>query len=205
MGNKKQIINKKREFIVMCKPNIDVYHTNDRLKVKNFLKTNELIISKDTNWLGKGMYFWDNLSNAKYWKNEKLRKRETTDIKIIKGKIFLEKLLDLTDEETVKYIDDIWSFISKFSEIQKIEIEKAELGRKLDVIFDFYKNIPGKESKIFDYNVIKCLGSYRKNLMGSLDLFSESNLTLSNKVIYSVKENICIGKFEIIDEGGKNE
>ena len=96
-------------------------------------------------------------------------------------------------------------FISKFSEIQKIKIEKAELGRKLDVIFDFYKNIPGKESKIFDYNVIKCLGSYRKNLMGSLDLFSESNLTLSNKVIYSVKENICIGKFEIIDEGGKNE
>ena len=205
MGNKKQIINKKREFIVMCKPNIDVYHTNDRLKVKNFLKTNELIISKDTNWLGKGMYFWDNLSNAKYWKNEKLRKRETTDIKIIKGKIFLEKLLDLTDEETVKYIDDIWSFISKFSEIQKIKIEKAELGRKLDVIFDFYKNIPGKESKIFDYNVIKCLGSYRKNLMGSLYLFCESNLTLSNKVIYSVKENICIGKFEIIDEGGKNE
>ena len=145
MGNKKQIINKKREFIVMCKPNIDVYHTNDRLKVKIFLKTNELIISKDTNWLGKGMYFWDNLLNAKYWKNEKLRKRETTDIKIIKGKIFLEKLLDLTDEETVKYIDDIWS----------------------------------------------------------LDLFSESNLTLSNKVIYSVKENICIGKFEIIDEEGK--
>ena len=189
----------------MCRPNIDVYHANDELKIENFLKTNELIISKDTNWLGKGMYFWDNLSNAKYWKNEKLRKRETTDIKIIKGKIFLEKLLDLTDEETVKYIDDIWSFISKFSEIQKIKIEKAELGRKLDVIFDFYKNIPGKESKIFDYNVIKCLGSYRKNLMGSLDLFSESNLTLSNKIIYSVKENICIGKFEIIDEGGKNE
>ena len=186
---------------------VEVIHftENNINEVENFLKTNELIISKDTNWLGKGMYFWDNLSNAKYWKNEKLRKRETTDIKIIKGKIFLEKLLDLTDEETVKYIDDIWSFISKFSEIQKIKIEKAELGRKLDVIFDFYKNIPGKESKIFDYNVIKCLGSYRKNLMGSLDLFSESNLTLSNKVIYSVKENICIGKFEIIDEGGKNE
>ena len=45
MGNKKQIINKKRESIVMCKPNIDVYHTNDKLKVKNFLETNELIIS----------------------------------------------------------------------------------------------------------------------------------------------------------------
>ena len=69
MGNKKQIINKKREFIVMCKPNIDVYHTNDRLKVKNFLKTNELIITKDTNCLGKAMFFWYNLSNPKYWKN----------------------------------------------------------------------------------------------------------------------------------------
>lgn len=33
----------------MCKSNVDVYHANDRLKVENFLKTNELIISKDTN------------------------------------------------------------------------------------------------------------------------------------------------------------
>ena len=117
----------------MCRPNIDVYHTNDEFKIEKFLKTNELIISKDTNWLGNGMYFWDNLSNAKYWKNEKLRKKETTNIKIIKGKIFLEKLLDLTDEETARYIDDIWSFISKFSKIQKMKIEKAELGRKLKI------------------------------------------------------------------------
>lgn len=186
----------------MCRPNVDVYHTNDELKVENFLQTNELIISKDTNWLGSGMYFWDNLSNAKYWKNEKLRKRETTNIKIIKGKIFLENLLDLTDEETVRYVNKIWSCISKFSEIKRMKIEKAELGRKLDVIFDFYKAHLSKE---FDYNVIKCLGSYRKDLMESLDLFSESNLTLTNKIIYSVKENICISKFEIINEGGKNE
>ena len=117
----------------MCKSNVDVYHANDRLKVENFLKTNELIISKDTNWLGSGMYFWDNLSNAKYWKNEKLRKNETIDIKIIKGKIFLEKLLDLTDEETVKKIDKTWDIISKDSEIKKMEIKKIELGRKLDI------------------------------------------------------------------------
>ena len=184
----------------MCKPNVNVYHANDRLKVENFLETNELIISKDTNWLGSGMYFWDNLSNAKYWKNEKLRKNETIDIKIIKGKIFLEKLLDLTDEETVKKIDKTWDIISKDSEIKKMEIKKIELGRKLDIIFDFYKAHLSKE---FDYNVIKCLGSYKRNLMGNLDLFSESNLTLSNKIIYSIKESICIGKFEIVDEGGK--
>lgn len=151
------------------------------------------------------MYFWDNLSNAKYWKNEKLRKNETIDIKIIKGKIFLEKLLDLTDEETVKKIDKTWDIISKDSEIKKMEIKKIELGRKLDIIFDFYKNISERTSKIFDYNVIKCLGNYRKNLMRNLDLFSESNLILSNKIIYSVKENSCMSKFEIIDEGGKNE
>ena len=186
----------------MCRSNIDVYHTNDELKVENFLKTNELIISKDTNWLGSGMYFWDNLSNAKYWKNEKLRKKETTNIKIIKGKIFLEKLLDLTDVETVRSIDKIWNVISNSSKIQKMKIEKAELGRKLDVIFDFFSE---KESKIFDYNVIKCLGSYKRDLMRSLDSFSESNLTLTNKTIYSVKENNCISKFEIIDEGGRNE
>ena len=186
----------------MCRPNIIAYHTNDSLKIENFLGTNELIISEDINWLGKGMYFWDNLSNAKYWKNEKLRKNETTDIKIIKGTIFLEKMLDLTDEETVRYIDEVWNCISKFSEIKRIKIEKTELGRKLDVIFDFYKN---KSFETFDYNVIKCSGGYKRNLIESLDLFSESKLTLSNKVIYSVKENDCISNFEIIDEGGKNE
>lgn len=41
--------------------------------------------------------------------------------------------------------------------------------------------------------------------MRSLDSFSKSNLTLTNKTIYSVKENTCISKFEIIDEGGRNE
>ena len=83
-----------------------------------------------------------------------------------------------------------------------MKIEKAELGRKLDVIFDFFSE---KDSKIFDYNVIKCLGSYKRDLMRSLDSFSKSNLTLTNKTIYSVKENTCISKFKIIDEGGKNE
>ena len=47
----------------------DDEYENNINEVENFLKTNELIISKDTNWLGSGMYFWDNLSNAKYWKN----------------------------------------------------------------------------------------------------------------------------------------
>ena len=89
--------------------------------------------------------------------------------------------------------------------ISGVEIRLRELGRKLDIIFDFYKNISERTSKIFDYNVIKCLDNYRKNLMRNLDLFSESNLILSNKIIYSVKENSCMSKFEIIDEGGKNE
>lgn len=58
---------------------------------------------------------------------------------------------------------------------------------------------------VYQKNVIKGLGSYKRDLMRSLDLFSESNLTLTSKTIYSVKESTCISKFEIIDEGGRNE
>ena len=52
-------------------PNIIAYHTNYDFKCNHFIKTKTPIISEDTYWLGDGMYFWDNLSNAKFWVNKK--------------------------------------------------------------------------------------------------------------------------------------
>ena len=51
------------------------YHCNDLERTKKFVENKELIMTQeDGYWLGKGMYFWDNLSNAHYWKKEKERK-----------------------------------------------------------------------------------------------------------------------------------
>lgn len=56
--------------------NIKVYHCNDKQRCEKFLKEDNYLIwsEEDGIWLGSGMYFWDNLSNAKYWKGEKNEK-----------------------------------------------------------------------------------------------------------------------------------
>lgn len=49
---------------------IILYHSDEENKCKQFVdKENVLILSgntKDDIWLGKGMYFWDNMGNAKW-------------------------------------------------------------------------------------------------------------------------------------------
>ena len=55
-------------------PNIIGYHANDKEKCQKFVENSICIFSEDTYWLGYGMYFWDTMSNAVYWKTEKFRK-----------------------------------------------------------------------------------------------------------------------------------
>ena len=69
-------------------PNIIVYHCNDIERCDIFLEKKDYMIEskEDGIWLGEGMYFWDNYSNANYWLHEKERK-DTQDkqFSIIKG------------------------------------------------------------------------------------------------------------------------
>lgn len=65
--------NEKRRHIV--RPNSILYHCNDKTRCQKFLDNKKFMIEskEDGIWLGNGMYFWDNLSNAKFWyrKNNK--------------------------------------------------------------------------------------------------------------------------------------
>ena len=54
-------------------PMIKVYHCNSEEKCNDFIIRKKLLESNhpyDSFWLGKGMYFWDNLGNAKYWRKK---------------------------------------------------------------------------------------------------------------------------------------
>lgn len=58
-------------------PIIKIFHCNSEIKCNEFIFQNKLLESKhpyDSLWLGRGMYFWDNLGNAKYWKRERNKK-----------------------------------------------------------------------------------------------------------------------------------
>ena len=94
----------------VVEPNIIGYHTNSKIKCKNFMDNeNYLIWSKDTHWLGDGMYFWDNLSNADYWLSEKKRKEpQIKEWSIVSANIYLNKMLDLTDEKIVEQYNKLW-------------------------------------------------------------------------------------------------
>lgn len=73
------------------------YHTNSLSKCMDFITTSHLVwCEEDGNWLGSGMYFWDNLSNAKFWQVKK-EKYGAIDVKIVRALLSLTDLLDLTD------------------------------------------------------------------------------------------------------------
>jgi hypothetical protein len=54
------------------------------------------------------MCFWDNYGNAKYWEKEKQRKEPTKKYTIIKAKVSLENVRDLTDIKVCKKVNNIW-------------------------------------------------------------------------------------------------
>jgi hypothetical protein len=137
-------------------PNIIGYHTNNSERCFSFMEEKgddaKIIIGFDETWLGEGMYFWDNLSNAKYWARQKLRKhQEIKTVSIVKGHVILDALLDLTDNDILTTIDKLWlSYCSKHKNINKY----SPLGIKINTLFRVYKSLNQK------YDSIKVFGFY---------------------------------------------
>lgn len=184
--------------------NVILYHCNDKKRCLKFLSSNTyMIISiEDGIWLGNGMYFWDNLGNAKYWKKEKQRKKPESNFVILKSRISIENLLDLTDGEICGKLEELWN---KWKiKIGVTENDKAvNLGKKLNLL---YKCIPSFRD---NYNVFKILGKYNKTPNNGFFYYNvcdnKIEPTLASKCIYNVKcKEAIIDRFsyqEVIDNG----
>ena len=164
--------------------NIIAYHVNDYERCKKYTdNSNYLIVSNDTKWLGNGMYFWDNDSNADYWISQKKRK-DLKDKKIAKTKsnIFIDRMLDFTDVNHRKIFYDLWI---KYKELEDGS-EEDLLGVKVDKLFDYF---PFLRDNFF---VIRVYGNYKytpKNDLFVYDLKNvECNPITHVKTIYSVKK-----------------
>ena len=72
------------------------------------------------------MYFWDNLSNAKYWINKKTKRGVKNEISITKSHIIIDENLDLSDEDIMKTMNELWIEIC-LKEKKKIESENKKL------------------------------------------------------------------------------
>ena len=85
------------------------FHANDDRRCKNFVDKGILIIDEnDTDYLGKGMYFWTNSNQAKWWKAEK--KKDC----IVKAIINIDEedhLLDINDSECLERLQRLFQYI----------------------------------------------------------------------------------------------
>ena len=174
--------------------NILGYHSNEKIKILNFVNKNIPIFSDDTHWLGYGMYFWDNYNNSLYWKQEKERKNEKKiPVLIASANVITESiLLDLTDHGHVKFIDRIWNaHLEKLPAKEKKLISNYPLGKRIDFLFKTY---PSLEER---YKAIKCFGRYKNNI-SKFDVICNNKITNGVKTIYCVRDENFIKNPNII-------
>lgn len=180
----------------MEKPLAILFHCNEKKKCEKFLSDeNYLIISyEDGIWLGDGMYFWDNMTNANYWLRVKLRKDKNKEYCIVKAGVYLDHILDLTDIDICNKIEELWK---KYLEVNNIEdYLQVELGYKLNVLFSAIGSFTDK------YYIIKIIGKYLQNTKNNLFQYDNKNDKIepitSVKCIYSVRNKKCITDRELV-------
>jgi len=160
-------------------PNITGYHANNREKTRAFVDKGVLVYSDDTDYLGYGMYFWDNLSNAKYWAKQKIKKDRLRYCYISTANVIVdEPILDLTDRETIGLIRRLWL---EFCKLQGAE-KSQPLGVVLNTLYEYFDDVLG------DMKVAKCMGSYERWSKNQfLSELRNNYIDDRPKVIYTVK------------------
>lgn len=158
-------------------PNIIGYHANDRDRCSEFVNYRTIITSEDTHWLGLGMYFWDNLGNAKYWLLEKKRKaQEVISWSIVQANINLDQLLDITDEDILDTLNKLWYEYCAKSHRNS----NAPLGKKIDILFEYFSLLSS------NYCTIKGHGKYDRV---QSEFLVGSYLVSNIKTIYCVRNS----------------
>lgn len=173
-----------------------LYHSNEESKCKEFLSNDGfLIVSNnryDDIWLGSGMYFWDNLGNAKWWKSKQMQRNGSKIYTIVATNVVLERLLDLTDIDITEKFNELWNEVC-----EKIgETGNFGLGKKLNCLFD----ILALEKT---YDIIKVFGKYNRTTNEGFIRFDYGSKkpepTLATKCIYSIRNADCIVEKEMCE------
>lgn len=115
---------------------IIIYHSDEEEKCKEFVDNENVLIlsgnSKDDIWLGKGMYFWDNIGNAKWWNHKQCDRHPDMKYSIAVANVVLDNLLDLTDYDVYMSLDKLWKQICQLCGLNP----NVQLGGKLNFLFD---------------------------------------------------------------------
>jgi hypothetical protein len=169
--------------------NLKLYHCNDATRCDRFLSDMAYYINskEDGIWLGSGMYFWDNISNAIYWRDIKIRKNRSLQYKIVSAHVILNKLLDLTDKQVCISMNLLWRTYQNTIR----DYKEVELGKRINILFDYFH-----EFLALEYDVIKVYGYYKEDSENKFISYDPSikrpQPRLDTKCIYNVKNINCI-------------
>lgn len=161
----------------------------------------------DLNWLGKGIYFWENYGNAEEWKkNHRYNTIMSLNLSIT-DKDKEAHFLDLTDIRTLNMLNNIRkglykSFIESITNKEKKEYKKVMGEPILYVNEMYYLDNNLNYFDLFEFvclklncEVVKVIGHYPKR---KLDPFfisrrfkskNSNHMTNCSKVIYCIKNN----------------
>lgn len=176
---------------------IILFHSDEENKCKSFVDEDGSLIvsgnSKDDIWLGKGMYFWDNIGNANWWKKKQSSRHQDKRYAIVAANITLNNLLDLTDYDVYMEMERLWKQVCQLCN----KDTNIPLGEKLNFLFESFNF--GEE-----YDVIKVYGKYNYTPSKGFFRFDyqsmKSEPTIGVKCIYNIRNEKCIIEKELIKE-----
>ena len=93
---------------------IPLYHVDKEDNNRRFKNDENIPEATDLDWGGDGLYFWDNIENAKYWKKQKNIKGYECNIAHAQLEITDDLILDLTTPESAQRFEETLSkFVSR--------------------------------------------------------------------------------------------
>lgn len=180
-------------------PNILGYHSNSEEKLKTFLEKKELVLYEDSNYLGTGMYFWDNKSNARWWAKKKLRwDLKLKEVLVSQANISLESpILDMTDHDTIVMVRHLWLKYCK-------KTNEKELCQPMGVILDALFASANEVFKVI--KVAKGHGDYSSWEKRGWFKYLGENVNLDNrpKTMYTVRCSSRVDCQELLETVPRN-
>ncbi|MCK5157054.1 MAG: hypothetical protein KAQ69_11535 [Spirochaetales bacterium] len=176
------------------------YHANYKGRCECFLDGGIDLI-EDEHWLGNGMYFWDNKSNMQYW--VKLKRdcwhKIDDNIIMVSAMINLTYVLDLTDKNTMKVLQKVWSQAVKMKKKLHNGVpihDEMGVGLKVEYVLSTHE-------KLGHLKVVKGIGEYSKKVEEVKFLRTERpapKITGNVKTMYSVRCSSVILDREVLAE-----
>ena len=189
------------------------YHCNYKNRLANFIEKNELCISKDTHYLGDGMYFWDNRHDLEFWESRKKSEAKQNGVQepilCVTARIQYntDQLIDLTIKEEFEKLIKIKNIINQAHKNKVNSFENFALGEVINKLFSssnalidaYLSNIKVMKVNLRYENIIDGYIVNESNYYSG-KLHQNQSFSFDIRTIYCVKDGENIIFHEVLRE-----